>query len=139
MQASVYRLRDRGIKLPRPAAPRSGEVLLAKIDRGDKKVLQARLTDGTQDLLPPLFGALVTRVTRNGMVIQGSEMASRVPGSSKASVSKYQQTWWVMVMCSAVDGFDVLEEMANGDDPFNNLPNAAALPPSWQRHYGPGN
>lgn len=125
----MYRLRDRGIKLPRPAAPRAGEMLLAKIDQGDKKVLQARLTDGTRDLLPPLFGALVTRVTRNGMVIQGSEMASRVPGSSKSSVSKYQQTWWVMVMCSAVDGIDVLEEMADGDNSLIPVPHPAAVSP----------
>lgn len=68
MQASVYRLREQGIKLPRPSPPRSGDVLLGTVDRGDKKLMQARLVNGTQDLLPPLFGALITRVTRNGML-----------------------------------------------------------------------
>jgi len=118
MQASVYRLRKQGIKLPRPESPRYGNVLLAKVDRGDNKILQARLVDGSQDLLPPLFGALVTRVTTNGMVIQGMEMSSRVPGSSKAKVSTHRQTWWVMVMCNTVEGVDVLDEMANGETPF---------------------
>lgn len=136
MQATVYRLREQGIKLPRPASPRFGEVLLAKVDRGDNKVPQARLVDGSKDLLPPLFGALITRVTKNGMVIQGMEMSSRVPGSSKAKVSTHRQTWWVMVMCNTVDGLDVLEEMANGENPLIPCTYPDGMPPHWQRAQG---
>lgn len=71
MQASVYRLRDRGIKLPRPSSPQSGDVQLAKIDRGDLRYLPARLLDGDLDVLPPLHKAVITRVSSNGMVIHG--------------------------------------------------------------------
>ncbi|MDO9031753.1 MAG: hypothetical protein Q7V09_15070 [Hydrogenophaga sp.] len=136
MQASVYRLREQGIKLPRPSPPRSGDVLLGTVDRGDKKLMQARLVNGTQDLLPPLFGALITRVTRNGMVIQGAEMSSRVAGSSKSKVATHRQTWWVLVMCNSADGIDVLDEIANGEDPLFPEPTPDASPPAWQRARG---
>ncbi len=82
MQASVYRLRERGLKLPRPAAPLCGDVQLARIERGDLKYLQARLLDGDRDVLPPLQKAVITRVSRNGVVIHGEEMASRKPSVS---------------------------------------------------------
>lgn len=136
MQASIYRLRAKGIKLPRPTEPRAGELLLGKIDRGDKKIVQARLMDGTLDKLPPLYGATITRVTRNGMVISGSEMSSRVPGSIKASITMHRQTWWVVVMCTPMDGIDVLEEMADGEHPFDTPPHPAAppLPDGRARH-----
>jgi hypothetical protein len=136
MQASVYRLREQGIKLPRPSPPRSGDVLLGTVDRGDKKLMQARLVNGTLDLLPPLFGALITRVTRNGMVIQGAEMSSRVAGSSKAKVATYRQTWWVLVMCNSADGIDVLDEIANGEEPLFPEPTPDASPLAWQRARG---
>jgi hypothetical protein len=128
MHASVYRLRAQGIKLPRPTQPCAGEVLLDKIDRGDKRIVQARLVEGSRDLLPPLFGATITRVTRNGMVIHGSEMSSRVPGSIKAAITMHRQTWWVVVMCSPMRGIDVLEEMADGDNPLDPPPYPDALP-----------
>lgn len=133
MKASVYRLRDQGIKLPRPLPPRSGDVQLSKIDRSDLKYLQVRLLDGSIDVLPPLHKASVTRVTRNGMVIHGMEMVSRKPESIKAKVSTYLQTWWVLVVCEEPNGVDVLEEIANGEDPLEYLPNASAMARDWQR------
>lgn len=136
MQATVYRLRDRGIKLPRPFPPVAGEVLLAKVDRGDLKYLQAKLVVDSREVLPSLHQAIVSRVTRNGMVIHGTEMAQRVPGSGKAKVSKHPQTWWVLVVAEAPAGVDALEEIANGDDPINGLPYAASLPLAWQRARG---
>lgn len=136
MQSTVYRLRDRGIKLPRPFPPVAGDVLLAKVDRGDLKYLQARLVVDSREVLPPLHQAVVSRVTRNGMVIHGAEMVQRVPGSGKTQVSKHPQTWWVLVMAEAPVGIDVLEEMANGDDPISGLPYATSLPPAWQRARG---
>ena len=135
MQASVYRLRDRGIKLPRPFPPVAGDVLLGRIDSGDLKYLRARLVVDNRDALPPLHQAMVTRVSGHGLVIQGIEFSQRVPGSGKAKFSKHPQTWWVLVRAEAPLGLDVLEEMANGDDTFNDLP-TVALPPAWQRARG---
>jgi hypothetical protein len=128
VKASVYRLRDHGIKLPRPLPPRSGDVQLSKIERSDLKYLQARLLDGSIDLLPPLHKASVARVSRNGMVIHGIEMVSRKTASIKARVSTHQQTWWVLVVCEELNGVDLLEEISNGEDPLEYLPNAFAMP-----------
>ena len=138
MQASVYRLRERGLKLPRPTAPLCGDVQLARIERGDRKYLQARLLDGDRDVLPPLQKAVITRVSRNGMVIHGEELASRKPSSIKTRVSTYRQTWWALVQCEAPGGIDVLEEMAHGEDPHEYLSNPAGFLPAWQRAYPSG-
>jgi hypothetical protein len=138
MQASVYRLRDRGIKLPRPSSPQSGDVQLAKIDRRDLRYLQARLLDGDLDVLPPLHKAVITRVSNNGMVIHGEEMASRKPSSTKTRVSSYRQTWWALVQCEAPSGIDLLEEIANGEDPSDYLSDHSDIPPPWQRACEPG-
>jgi hypothetical protein len=138
MQASVYRLRDRGIKLPRLSSPQSGDVQLAKIDRGDLRYLQARLLDGDRDVLPPLHKAVITRVSSNGMVIHGEEMASRKPSSIKTRVSSYRQTWWALVQCATPSGIDMLEEIANGEDPSEYLSNHSDIRPAWQRVREPG-
>lgn len=67
--------------------PLAGDLVLGLCERGDKRYLKAQLLDGTKDLLAPLLDARVTRITRNGMVIKGNEMTSRVPGSIKSKIS----------------------------------------------------
>jgi hypothetical protein len=117
MRAAVYRLRERGVKLPRPKEPREGELMLGLCERGDTRYLKAQLVDAQQDLLAPLMNAQVTRITRNGLVIKGVEVASRVPGSIKAKVSSYPQTWWVLVhtgdLSDLLAGGDLLDEIGH--------------------------
>jgi hypothetical protein len=128
MHASVYRLRDHGVRLPRPKDPVQGELALAMDSRGDRSWLKAQLLDGQRDLLPPLLNACVTRITRNGMVIQGIELSSRVPTSSKARVSQHRQTWWIAVVTEDL--------LANYEDldPLNELAERGAMIGNPPRH-----
>lgn len=116
MQAAIYRLRERGIRLPRPKEPREGNLVLAVSERGERKFLKAQLVDNGQDLLPPLLKAQVTKITRYGLVLKGVEMTSRVPGSIKANVSTHAQTWWALIHTSdfteLYDDLDPLDEIA---------------------------
>lgn len=116
MFASVYRLRDQGIRLPRPKEPVQGALAMAMETRGDRSWLKAQLLEGQRDLLPPLLNASVTRITRNGMVIQGIELSSRVQGSIKARVSQHRQTWWIAVvtedLLASYEDLDPLEELS---------------------------
>lgn len=89
---------------------------MAISERGDRRFLKAQLVENGSDLLPPLLKAQVTRITRNGVVLKGVEIASRVPGSIKANVSTHPQTWWALVHTSELlemfDGLDPLDEIA---------------------------
>jgi hypothetical protein len=98
MQASVYRLRQRGIKLPRPLQALPGRLLLTKgIDSSNRATLKAQLLDDKGGLvLPALERARVTRITENGIVIMGTEVVARRQGM-KASADFWDQTWWCMV------------------------------------------
>ena len=88
MKAAVYRVRERGIRLPRPKEAMEGDLVMDDCDRGDTRELKAQLLeDNGQDKLPPLIEAQVSRISQNGLVLKGTEMASRVPGSIKAKVS----------------------------------------------------
>lgn len=121
--------------------PVSGDVRLGRCELGDIKYLQARLIEGEKDCLPPLHMATITRVTRNGMVIQGMELVQRVSGSSKGSQNKCQQTWWVLVIVEqAPAGIDVLEDMAHGDFILDIHPSNthSASFPAWRRAMGHG-
>lgn len=98
MQASVYRLRERGVKLPRPQQFVAGQLLLTKgLDSANRLTLKAQLLDGNGGLaLPSLEGAAVRRITANGIVITGTEIIARRHGS-KSSSDFWRQTWWCMV------------------------------------------
>ena len=117
MKAAVYRVRQRGIKLPRPMAPLEGELVLGLCERGDTRYLKAQLLDGSKDLVAPLLDAQVSRITRNGMVIKGKEVTSRVPGSIKAKVASHAQTWWVLIhtgdLSELLDAGDLLDEIGH--------------------------
>jgi hypothetical protein len=115
MQAAVYRLRERGVRLPRPKEPVQGNLVLGPVDRGDQLMIKAQILDDGKDLLPPLLQARVTRVTRNGMVIKGVELSSRVPRSIKAKVTSYPQTWWILV--HSQDFYDHYEDL----DPLEDI------------------
>lgn len=114
--------------------------MLGTVDRGDQKILKAQLQRDGHDIIPPLIDVRVTRITRNGMVIKGREMESRVPGSSKARITMYEQTWWALVH---TDDYQDLHEAADpieeaDDHPFITVAgpsNTAAAPdarPAWQ-------
>lgn len=85
-------------------------------ERGDRRFFKAQLVENGSDLLPPLLHAQVTRITRNGLVLKGVEMTSRVPGSIKAKVTTHQQTWWALVHTADAihfyDDLDPLDEIA---------------------------
>jgi hypothetical protein len=82
MQASVYRLRERGVKLPRPQQFVAGQLLLTKgLDSANRVTLKAQLLDGNGRIaLPSLEGAAVRRITANGIVITGTEIIARRHG-----------------------------------------------------------
>lgn len=94
---------------------------MAVSERGDWRFLKAQLLDNGSDLIPPLLHAQVTRITRNGLVLKGVELTSRVPGSIKAKVSTHAQTWWVLVhttdMTGMYDDLDPLDEIAERQGP----------------------
>jgi hypothetical protein len=103
MYAAVYRLREKGVKLPKPKDPVSGELRLRphRVGTNDPQALLAELVlDGGGIGLPPLHGAAVRRVTQGGMVIRGTEILSRA--GAKARVQSYRQTWWCLVLTEAV-------------------------------------
>lgn len=103
MYAAVYRLRERGVRLPKPKDPVSGQLCLRphQVGTDDPQALLAELLgDGSRIVLPPLHGALVRRVTAGGMVIRGIEILSR--GGPKGRVEKFRQTWWCLVLTESV-------------------------------------
>jgi hypothetical protein len=61
------------------------------------------LTDVLQEdgsnLLPPLHDARVRRITREGLVITGTEIVGR--DTTKARVWSYPQTWWCLLVSDA--------------------------------------
>jgi hypothetical protein len=103
MQASVYRLRERGVKLPRPQQFVAGQLLLIKgLDSANRPTFKAQLLDGNGALaLPSLEGAKVRRITANGIVISGTEIVPRRRGV-KAAADFWPQTWWCMVPTRAM-------------------------------------
>lgn len=116
MLASVYRTRDRGIKLPRPQSPVTGELLVAEESRGDEKMLIARLMgNGEVQMLPALFRVRYGPLTRNGIVIHGVEPLTR--GQQKSKVQYLPQTWWAFIHTESglycYDGNDPLDFMAD--------------------------
>jgi hypothetical protein len=114
MQASVYRLRQRGLKLPRPQQAVSGNLLLTKsADAANRPTLKAQLLDAQGVLaMPALTGAAVRRITANGIVIIGTEIIARRHGV-KASADCWPQTWWCMVptVALAADWSGMYEDM----------------------------
>ena len=103
MYAAVYRLHERGVRLPKPKDPVSGELRLHPHQAGtnDPQALLAELVrDDGGIALPALHGATVRRVTKGGMVIRGAEIVSR--GGAKSRVEKFRQTWWCLVLTEAV-------------------------------------
>jgi len=99
MQATVYRLRQRGIKLPRPLQAVAGNLLLAKgVGSDGRATFKAQLLSGSGEALalPSLECASVKRITASGIVISGTEIVARRSGV-KASADYWQQTWWCLV------------------------------------------
>jgi hypothetical protein len=103
MYAAIYRLREHGIKLPKPKDAISGELRLRphQVGTNDPHALMAELLlDDGGLALPPLHRAVVRHITKGGMVIRGHEMHSR--GGPKGRVQTYLQTWWCLVLTEAV-------------------------------------
>jgi hypothetical protein len=103
MQASVYRLRQHGIKLPRPQHFVAGELLLTKgLDAANRPTLKAQLLADSGTLaLPSLEHASVTRISKNGIAIAGTEVVARRK-SSKSSADFWPQTWWCLVITAGL-------------------------------------
>jgi hypothetical protein len=99
MEATVYRTRQRGVRLAVPTPGVHGHLQLAIWrTRDSMRQFAARLTpaDGEADLIPELLGARVQRITKNGIVISGLEVIAR-RSSSKSGADRYSQTWWCRV------------------------------------------
>jgi hypothetical protein len=117
MLATVYRTRDRGIRLPRPHSPVTGDLLLEVQTRGGESMQVASLMgdSGKVQMLPTLFKARVLRVTANGLVIAGKEPLTR--GQQKSKVEFKPQTWWAFIHTDRgiyrYDGNDPLDFMAD--------------------------
>jgi hypothetical protein len=94
---SVYRIRERGLKLPRPKHPAQGHLLVGVDEISYRTKLRARLVDekGTE-VLPALLDAQLVKVTGNGIVLRGIEVIARRM-TRKSATDHYMQTWWVMV------------------------------------------
>jgi len=114
MHAAVYRLRERGIRLPRPKEPVAGELRLRphQVGTDDPNSLLAELAreDGGT-ALPPLHGAVVRHITNGGMVIRGTGIVSRC--GAKGRVQSFRQTWWCLVLTDRVvqEVFDEMPEL----------------------------
>lgn len=66
--------------------------------------LAARLTgehDASTLLIPELLPARVERITRNGIVIVGTEVIAR-RATAKSSADRYPQTWWCLVQAETL-------------------------------------
>lgn len=99
MQVTVYRTRQRGIRLPAPADGVRGELVLELWRLRHARQLAARLTradDASVLLLPELLAARVERITRGGIVVAGIEIVPR-RGTAKSHADRYPQTWWCLV------------------------------------------
>ncbi|MBL0918056.1 MAG: hypothetical protein IBJ14_05095 [Hydrogenophaga sp.] len=113
MKASIYRLRERGLVLPRPATPVMGELLLKREAMEGNPRVARLVSESRLEMLPALIKADVSVVSANGMVIHGIELLSR--GGQKSRVHAVPQTWWVFVLTSeALDRYD-------GEDPLDAL------------------
>lgn len=100
----MYRTRQRGIRLPAPAEGVPGHLHLALWRVRHARELCARLTtehDSLVLLLPELLPARVERITRQGIVIAGTEVIPRRAGSKKSGADRYPQTWWCLVHAMA--------------------------------------
>lgn len=99
MQVTVYRTRQRGIRLAAPAVGVHGHLQLGLWRMRATRQLAARLTsehEGSMLLIPELLPARVERITRTGIVIAGTEVIPR-RASAKSSADRYPQTWWCLV------------------------------------------
>ncbi|MGE4243520.1 hypothetical protein [Ramlibacter sp.] len=114
MYVTVYRVRDRGVRLPSPKSGVGGYLELGPWRDGyEKPLLRARLVlqPGTADsLLPDLYFAHVRRITGNGLHLVGLEVIAR-RANNKASADRYRQTWWCLVHTE--DGKLALEDLEN--------------------------
>ena len=103
MYTAVYRLREHGVKLPKPKDAVVGELRLRphQVGTNDPQALLAELLlDDGGMALPPLHGAVVRTISKGGMVIRGTEILSR--GGSKSRVQSWRQTWWCLVTTEEV-------------------------------------
>jgi len=99
LQANVYRLRQRGLNLPRPLQAVPGNLLLTKGMGSDgRETYKAQLLGDSSGALalPTLERATVRRISGNGIVITGTEIVPRRHGA-KASSDVWPQTWWCLV------------------------------------------
>lgn len=129
MLCSVFRLRVLGVRMPRPERPVDGHLSYQPHQVGSQSTMLARLAfkegggdQGGAVALPDLMDARVMRVTRNGIVIQGTEYIAR-GGHSKSNVSRYRQTWWCLVhtlnAAQSIGFGDLYEDDAMGDNAWD--------------------
>jgi hypothetical protein len=100
VEVTVYRTRQRGLRLPAPTPGVHGHLQLGLWRIRHTRQLAATLVaspDSTTLLIPTLLAARVERITRSGIVIAGTEVIPR-RASAKSSADRYSQTWWCLVI-----------------------------------------
>jgi hypothetical protein len=109
MHCLVYRLYRKGVRLPVPQQAVKGSLRVSRSGgTGDKvKALKAELVlQGEATALPPLYFASVERITKNGIVIKGTEIIAR-RSTNKSSADRHWQTGWCLVTTYAIAAIDM--------------------------------
>jgi hypothetical protein len=109
MQSLVYRLYQKGVRLPVPQQAVEGALRLSRSGGSGDQVnaLKAELVlQGEATALPPLYFASVERITTNGIVIKGTEIIAR-RSTNKSSADHHRQTWWCLVTTYAIAAIDM--------------------------------
>lgn len=118
MHVTVYRVRQRGIRLPVPQRGVSGQLQLQPWRDGfSQPSLKATLVsvdDAHRQLLPELYFARVARISAaGGLMITGKEIIPRRT-NNKSAADHYRQTWWCLVhtvwVAEALDMVDFDED-----------------------------
>ncbi len=102
MHAAIYRTRHHGVRLTRPQPAVVGQLLLKRHAVGSRNpdaLLAEIVNDEGSSLVPPLHEARVSRITREGLAITGTELVGR--DTAKARVRPYPQVWWCLLLSDA--------------------------------------
>lgn len=100
MQGYVFRLYQKGQRMPVPIGPVRGDVHLQKRNDGTGNIVAQVVGTGGWQLLPVHY-AKVELIMGGGLVIKGTEFVPR-RSNNKANADRCRQVWWAMTDPDAV-------------------------------------
>lgn len=108
MKVNVYRLRERGKRLPGDQVKERGPVLGELVYRPrlyrTTIMLASLVADDMETyLIPPMDQAVLLQVNERGMLIGGTEVITRRM-THKARSDSFRQAWWVVPVSVAAPG-----------------------------------